>query len=121
MAGGKRFTKLDLSHAYQQIELDEQSQQYVTISTHKGLFRYNRLPFGVASAPSIFQRTMENLLQGIPGVCVYIDDILITGRTDEEHLEHLDEVLCKIAKAGMLLKKKGNVLTYSQQSTIWAM
>ena len=44
----------------------------------KGLFRYNRLPFGVASAPSIFQWTMDNL-QGIPGGCVYIDDILITG------------------------------------------
>ena len=105
LAGGKRFTKLDLSHAYQQIELDEQSRQYVTISTHKGLFRYNRLPFGVASAPSIFHRTMENLLQGIPGVCVYIDDILITGHTDEEHLEHLDEVLRRLAEAGMRLKK----------------
>jgi hypothetical protein len=105
LAGGKRFTKLDLSHAYQQIELDEDSRQYVAISTHKGLFRYNRLPFGLASAPSIFQRTMENLLQGIPGVCVYIDDILITGRTDEEHLEHLDEVLRRLAEAGMRLKK----------------
>ena len=101
LAGGKQFTKLDLSHAYQQIELDKQSRQYVTISTHRGLFRYNRLPFGVASAPSIFQRTMENLLQGISGVCVYIDDILITGRTDEEHVEHLDEVLRRLAEAGM--------------------
>ena len=105
LAGGKRFTKLDLSHAYQQIELEEESRQYVTISTHKGLFRYNRLPFGVASAPSIFQRTMDNLLQGIPGVCVYIDDILITGENDEEHLEHLDEVLRRLAEAGMRLKK----------------
>ena len=106
LAGGKRFTTLDLSHAYQQIELDDESRQYVTISTHKGLFRYNRLPFGVASAPSIFQRTMENLLQGIQGVCVYIDDILISGRTDEEHLEHLDEVIRRLAEAGMRLKKK---------------
>ena len=63
LAGGKAFSKLDLSQAYQQIELDEESRQYVTINTHKGLFRYNRLPFGVASAPSIFQRIMENILQ----------------------------------------------------------
>ena len=106
LAGGKRFTTLDLSHAYQQIELDNESRQYVTISTHKGLFRYNnRLPFGVASAPSIFQRTMENMHQGIQGVCVYIDDILILGRTDEEHLEHL-KVLHRLAEAGMRLKKK---------------
>ena len=95
---------MDLSHAYQQIQLEEKSRQYVTISTHKGLFRYNRLPFSVASAPSIFQRTMDNLLQGIEGVCVYIDDILITGRNDEEHLEHLDEVLHRLAEAGMRLK-----------------
>ena len=49
---------------------------------------------------------MENLLQGIQGVCVYIDDILISGRTDEEHLEHLDEVICRLAEAGMRLKKR---------------
>ena len=54
LSGGQRFSKLDLSHAYQQIELDEDSQHFVTINTHKGLFRYNRLPFGVASAPVHF-------------------------------------------------------------------
>ena len=105
LSGGKRFTKLDLSHAYQQIELDEDSRQFATISTHKGLFRYNRLPFGIASAPSIFQRIMDNLLQGIPGVCVYIDDILVTGHTSAEHLDHLAEVLRRLQKAGMKLKR----------------
>ena len=69
LAGGKEFTKLDLSHAYQQVKLDEASCPYVRINTHKGLFRYNQLPFGVSSAPAIFQRIMETLLQGIPGVC----------------------------------------------------
>ena len=51
----------------------------MTINTHKGLFKYNRLPFGVASAPAIFQRTIESLLQGMKHVVAYIDDILITG------------------------------------------
>ena len=73
---GKAFTKLDLSHASLQIPLDEESRQYVVINTHKGLFEYTRLPFGVASAPSIFQRVMENQLQGINCVCIYIDDTL---------------------------------------------
>ena len=77
----------------------------MTISTHKGLFQYERLPFGVSSAPSIFQRVMDNLLQGIPGVCVYLDDILITGSTEEEHLQHLDDVLTRLSKAGLTLKK----------------
>ena len=65
LAGGKTFTKLDLAHAYQQVELEKDSRKFVTINTHKGLFEYTRLPFGVASAPALFQRTMENLLQGV--------------------------------------------------------
>ena len=51
MAGGQKFTKLDMSQAYQQLCLDEDSQKYVIINTSKGLFRYNRLPFGISSAP----------------------------------------------------------------------
>ena len=77
LAGGKSFSKLDLAHAYQQIELEEESRKYVTINTHKELFLYTRLPFGVASAPAMFQRTMENLLQGLKNVCIYLDDILV--------------------------------------------
>lgn len=72
LAGGKKFSKLDLSHAYEQILLDPDSCKCVTINTHRGLFTYNGLPFGVASAPSIFQRVMESVLQDIDGVCVYM-------------------------------------------------
>ena len=86
LAGGKAFTKLDLSQAYQQVRLDDNSKQYVVINTHKGLFRYTRLPYGISSAPGIFQRVMDNLLKGIPGVVVYLDDTLVTGTTAEEHL-----------------------------------
>ena len=71
LSGGTCFSKLDLSHAYQQIELEEESREYTIINTHKGLFRYNRLPFGIASALSIFQREMDTLLR-ISGVCIYI-------------------------------------------------
>ena len=65
----------------------------MTINTHKGLYKYKRLPYGVASAPAIFQKFMENILQGIPNVVIYIDDILIMGKSDAEHLATLREVL----------------------------
>ena len=72
----------------------------VTINTHKGLYRYNRLPFEVHSALAHFQRTMEGLLKGIPHVAVYmyIDDILVSGQTEEDHMKTLDEVLTKQKK-----------------------
>ena len=104
LSGGTVFSKLDLSHAYLQLPLDDASKPYTTISTHKGLFQYERLPFGIASAPSIFQRTMESLLSGLPDVCVYIDDILVSGTT-EDHLHNLDSVLTRLESAGLTLKK----------------
>ena len=57
-----------------------------------GLYQYTQLPFGVASAPAIFQRAMDVIHQGIDGITCYIDDILVTGITDKQHLERLDEV-----------------------------
>ncbi len=105
LAGGQTFTKLDMSHTYQQLLLDEDSKQYVTINYHKGLFKYNRLKFGVASSPAIFQRTMDNLLQNIPHVAVYLDDIVVTGRTKEEHLQNLNQVLKRMSDAGLRLKR----------------
>ena len=51
--GGNVFSKIDLTHAYQQLEINEASKQYLTINTHKGLYRYQRMPYGVTSAPSI--------------------------------------------------------------------
>ena len=104
LSGGKLFTKLDLAHAYLQVPLEESSKEYTTISTHKGLFQYKRLPFGVASAPAIFQRVVDNLLQGIPHACAYLDDILVTGKDVDDHLHNLDAVLTRLEKAGVRLK-----------------
>ena len=106
LVGGKTFSTLDLAHAYQQVPLEEGSRQYVTINTTKGLYRYNRLPFGVASAPSIFQRIMDAILQGLPGVCVYLDDILVTGETEDKHLQNLEQVLSRLEKAGLQLQRQ---------------
>ena len=101
---GETFTKLDLSQAFHQFELEEESRKYTTINTLKGL-QYNRLVFGVSSATAICQRTMENILKDIEGVLVRVDDILITGRTGEQHLKNLKVVLDRLEKKGMKLQK----------------
>ena len=92
LTGGQQFSTLDLS-AYQQSLLEPSSRELTTISTHRGLYQYTRLPFGIALAPAIFQWTMDTILDGIPNVLCYIDDILITGKTKSEHLQNLQEVL----------------------------
>ena len=59
LAGGKLFSKLDLSKAYLQVPLDDEAKAVAVINTHRGLYQFNRLPYGVSSAPGIFQRVME--------------------------------------------------------------
>ena len=106
VANGKVFSKLDLSQAYQQMLLASGSEKYLTINTHLGLYQYTRLPFGVASAPALFQRAMDIILQGITGVICYIDDILISGESDEQHLDRVEEVLKRLAEHGLRVKQK---------------
>ena len=104
LGSGTVFSKIDLSNAYQQMELTAESQHYLTVNTHKRLYAYQRLTYGIASAPAIFQSTMDQILQGMDKVYCRIDDILI--RTEpHEHLQVLDEVLTSLEKHGMLAKR----------------
>ena len=102
---GQHFTKLDLSEEYLQVELDAESQKYLVINTHKGLLRFNRLPYGVASAPAIFQQIMEQILPKLPKVVCYMDDILITAATEEGHLQNLTAVFESIKQNGLRIKQ----------------
>lgn len=98
LAGGEKYSKIDLSQAYLQFEVKPENRHYLTLNTHKGLYQCNRLMYGVASAPAIWQRKMEEILQGIPGITVFLDDIRITGENDEIHIARLEEVLSRLAK-----------------------
>ena len=78
--GTKVFSKLDLNHGFHQLELDEDSRDITTFSTHVALFRYCRLNFGTNFAPEIFHEELRKKLEGIPGVHNIHDDILVTGK-----------------------------------------
>ncbi|XP_055590350.1 uncharacterized protein K02A2.6-like [Uranotaenia lowii] len=96
LAGGKKFTKIDLVQAYLQLEVAPADRCILTLNTHRGLYRPTRLMYGVASAPAIWQRQIEVILQGIEGVSVFLDDIKITGPNDIVHLQRLEEVLRRL-------------------------
>ena len=98
--GGICFAKIDFSDAFLQLEVDEDAKELLTINTHKGLFRYNRLPFGVKTAPSIFQQTMDAMLTGITGATAFLDDIIVSGTSPDELLQQLISVFEHIQQYG---------------------
>ena len=117
LSGGVAYSKLYLSHAYEQVCLDSESQHLTTITTLKGLFAYTRLCYGVSSTPGIFQRAMEQIVQGLPMVAVYFDDILVSGRTYKEARENLVTVMGRLQTAGLRLRLEK--CTFMQKSCIY--
>ena len=77
----------------------------MTMNTHQGLYQYTRLPFVIASAPAIFQRTMDTILQGLDKVGYILDDILVTGANDSEHKQILENTLKRLDSYGVKLQK----------------
>ena len=105
LRGCKVFSILDMSQAYHQIPVTKESQQYLTINTHMGLFSFKRLPNGIHSGPAVFQRVMDSTLAGIPKVTLYIDDILVAGVDEVDHLNTLSKVFERLSSAGFKLNK----------------
>ena len=102
----KVFTKLDANSGFWQIPLDEESKLLTTFITPFGRYCFNRLPFGIRSAPEIFQRTLSSILEGLDGVICRMDDILIHGRHQAEHDERVRAVLHRLQKVGLTLKNQ---------------
>ena len=95
-----------MSQAYAQLCLDEESKPYTVINTHRGLFKYNCLSFGISAAPGMFQRAMEELLRDVPGISLYLDDILITGADEAEHNDRVRQVMSRLQSAELKLSIK---------------
>lgn len=103
--GAVVFSKLDLNKGYHQLELHPQSREITAFATHIGTFRYKRLSFGITSAAEVFQETIRQLLCDIEGALNMSDDVLIYGRTQEEHDRALNAVLTRLRDNNLTVNK----------------
>ena len=100
VSGGEKFSVIDIKQAYNNVELCTEDRLITTMNTHMGQYVWTRLPYGINSSAAIFQNLMDDILRGIPMVCCRIDDILISGKNDKEHVENLNEVVRRLETNG---------------------
>jgi transposase InsO family protein len=103
--GHKFFAKIDLTSGFWNLRLDSASADLCTFATPWGRFKFLRLPFGVSPAPEVFHRIIADLIQDLPGVIHYIDDILIMAETRAEHDRLVAIVLRRLAEAGFAVNE----------------
>ena len=112
------FSKLDANHGHWQIPLSPESQLLTTFSSPFGRYCFLRMPFGITSAQGIFQKRISQLLGDLPGVETDIDDILIWGKTKEEHDKRLNAVLKRCEEINLTLNKDKCLFGVSQVTYI---
>ena len=105
LAGATTFSKIDANSGFWQIPLEVESRLLTTFVTPHGRYCFNKLPFGIASSPELFQRRMSKILSGQPGVLCHMDDVLIFGTSQTEHDDRLTSVLQRLQAAGETLNK----------------
>ena len=99
--GSTIFSKLDLKWGFHQVKLEEELREITTFVTHRGLYRYKRLMFGISSAPEKYQKVISDVIRGCHGVANIADDLIVHGVNLEEHDQNLHAVLQQCAKAVM--------------------
>ena len=108
LAGTAYFTHLDLVRGYWQIKVADQDREKTAFSTPDGHYQFKRMPFGLTNAPATFQRAMNTILAGLSWTdcLVYLDDIIVVGRTIEEYNRRLEQMLQRLEAAGLKLNVK---------------
>lgn len=104
--GARWFTKLDLESAFHHVEIGEESREMTTFITDTGMYRFTRLVFGVTCAPEIFQMILEQVLEGIKNIVVFIDDILIFSDTKDKLQETTETVLSALTANNLTLNER---------------
>ncbi|RLJ22807.1 hypothetical protein DJ031_00235 [bacterium endosymbiont of Escarpia laminata] len=103
LSGARVFTVIDAKNAFWQVELDEESSRLTTFNTPFGRYRWKRMPFGISSAPEVWQRKMHEIIEGLHGIEVIADDFLITGKDDDEHDVNLHAFLKRCRERNLVL------------------
>jgi len=99
--GSTVFSVINLRDSYLQIPISEEFLGLFTIATHKGYFRYRRLPFGINFTPALFQPTIDKVLSGLPSTGAYLDDVASDSIDTRAHLKHLRAVFERLQAAGL--------------------
>ena len=107
--GSVLFSKIDLTHAFLQIPLSDDSKPLTTITTPWGLYQYNFLPFGISVSSAVFQRTIDRILNGLDGVKAYQDDIIIFGKSQTEHNLRLQKLLQRLVSHNVCINASKSV------------
>ena len=100
------FSKLDSSHAFLQLPLDDESKQFTVINTPDGLYQYSHLPYGLTASSGHFQEFISRILSHIPNLIIYQDDILVLTIDNDSHVRTLRQVLTTLRNAGVKLNSK---------------
>ena len=116
LAGAKWFSTLDMISGYWQVEVAEKDQEKTAFCTPDGLFEFKVMPFGLCNAPASFQRLMDLVLAGLQwsSCLVYLDDVIVVGKTFSEHLNNLKSVFMRLRDAGLKLKPRKCALCLPQ-------
>ncbi|GFU58770.1 hypothetical protein TNCV_3089111 [Trichonephila clavipes] len=101
LSGHKWFSTLDLKSGYWQVEVHPEDREKTAFTSGQGLWQFKVMPFGLCNAPATFERLMETVLKGLTfeACLIYLNDVIIGGRTFEEHLQNIRKVLSKLRDA----------------------